>query len=57
MEGLEAWEAERDVSEGEEDPSLEAVEVPSLVEEASRIRAALLQVVEVACRALEVSRP
>ena len=57
VEGLEAWEAERDVSEGEEVPSLEVVEVPNLVAEASRIQAALLRVVEVACRALEVFLP
>ena len=57
MEGPEAWEAERDVSEGEEVPSLEVVEVPNLVEAASRIQAALLRVAEVACRALEVFLP
>ena len=55
--GLEAWEVEMDVLEGEEVPSLEVVEVPNQVEEASRIQAALLRVVEVACRALEVFLP
>ena len=57
MEGPEAWEAERDVSEGEEVPSLEAVEVPNLVEAASRIQAALLRVEVAASRALEVFLP
>ena len=56
-EGLEAWEVERDVSEGEEVPSREVVEVPSLVVEASRIHAALLRAAEVASRALEVFLP
>ena len=55
--GLEAWEVEMDVLEGEEVPSLEVVEVPNLVAEASRIQAALLRVAEVACRALEVFLP
>ena len=57
MEGPEALEVEMDVLEGEEVPSLEAVEVPNLAEEASRIQAALLRVAEVACRALEVFLP
>lgn len=56
-EGPEAWEVEMDVLEGEEVPSREVVEVPSLVAEASRIQAALLRVVEVACRALGVFLP
>ena len=55
--GLEALEAGTDVWEEEEDPSLEVAEVPSLVEEASRIREALLLGAEGACRAWEVSRP
>ena len=57
VEGPEAWEVEMDVLEGEGVPSLEVVEVPNLVEEASRIQAALLRVVEVACRAWEVFLP
>ena len=55
--GLEALEAGMDALEEEVAPSLEVVEVPSLAEEASRTREALLLGVEGASRALEVSRP
>jgi len=46
-----------DALEEAEVPSQEVVEVPSLAEEASRIREALLLEVEEACPALGVFRP
>ena len=56
-EGLEALEAEMDVSEEVEAPSQEVVEVPSLAAEASRTREALLLGVAGASQALEVFLP
>ena len=56
-EGLEALEAEMDVSEEVEAPNPEVVEVPSLAAEASRTREALLLGVAGASRALEVFLP
>ena len=56
-EGLEALEAEMDVSEEVEAPNQEVVEVPSLAAEASRTREALLLGVAGASRAWGVFLP